>query len=173
MFGLFRFFAGGNFGGLWLAFIGWFLLDAARSSHAQVEVVERLRGVRVGDVMTRDCPRVDSKIDLQTFVNDYLLRSGQRCFIVEEDDHVAGLITPHEVKNIERERWPQTTIGDVMRPLKNLHSVTPSTSLNEALEIMGREDVNQLPVVSDRRLAGVISRGHIVRVIQTRAELQV
>ncbi len=172
LFGLLRFFTGGSFGGLWLAFIGWFLLDAARSSRAQVEVVERLRGVRVGDVMTRDCPRVDSKIDLQTFVHDYLLRTGQRCFIVEEDDDVAGLITPHEVKNIDRERWPQMTIGDVMRPFGNLHSVTPSTSLNEALERMGREDVNQLPVVSNRKLAGVISRGHIVRLLQTRAELQ-
>src|SRR6266702_8579500 len=50
--GLFRFFNGAGFGGLWLAFIGWFLLDAARSSYVQQEMTELLRGVRVGDVMT-------------------------------------------------------------------------------------------------------------------------
>lgn len=34
--GLFRFFNGAGFGGLWLTFIGWFLLDAARSSGVHV-----------------------------------------------------------------------------------------------------------------------------------------
>jgi hypothetical protein len=36
---------------------------------------------------------------------------------------------------------------------------------------MGRENVNQLPVVSDGRLEGMISRAHVVRLLQTRAEL--
>ena len=31
-FGVFRFLTGAGFGGLWTAFIGWFLLDAANSS---------------------------------------------------------------------------------------------------------------------------------------------
>jgi hypothetical protein len=41
------------------------------------------------------------------------------------------------------------------------------------LEVMGREDVNQVPVVQQGKLAGIISRGHILRVLQTRAELDV
>ena len=45
------------------------------------------------------------------------------------------------------------------------------TLVTDALEMMGREDVNQLPVFNDGRLAGIISRGHIVRTLQTRAEL--
>src|SRR5438132_2298832 len=83
--GLFRFFNGAGFGGLWLAFIGWFLLDAARSSYVQEELVQLLRGVRVGDVMTEDCATVRADLDLWNFVGDFLLRSGQRCFLVEED----------------------------------------------------------------------------------------
>jgi len=169
--GLLRFFNGAGFGGLWLTFIGWFLLDAARSSYLQVETVEHLRGVRVGDVMERDWPVIDGEVNLQTFVDDYLLRSGRRCFIVEEDGKVAGLVTPHEVKDIERTRWPQTTVRDVMVPLDRLHSVQPATPVTEALERMGREDVNQLFVLSNRHLDGIISRGNILRVLQTRAEL--
>src|SRR5438876_2123047 len=57
--GIFRFFGGAGIGGLWLAFIGWFLLEAARSSYAQVAVTESLRGLRVGDVMTHNCPVID------------------------------------------------------------------------------------------------------------------
>jgi Zn-dependent protease len=76
--GVLRFFAGAGLGGLWIAFIGWFLLDAARASHAQVGIAQALRGVRVGDVMERDCPSVDGLSNLQTLADEYLLRAGRR-----------------------------------------------------------------------------------------------
>ncbi len=169
--GVFRFFNGAGFGGLWMAFIGWFLLDAARASYAHLKITETLRGIRVGDVMTQDCPRVDGLDNLQTLVDEHLLRTGQRCFVVEEKGQVAGIITPHEVKAVPRTRWPYTTVYEVMQPLDRLHTVGPDTSVTEALETMGREDVNQLPVIKDGRIAGMISRSHILRTLQTRAEL--
>jgi Zn-dependent protease/predicted transcriptional regulator len=173
MTGIWRFFSGAGFGGLWLAFIGWFLLDAARASGAQVEITERLNGVSVGDVMTRQFPVVDGNTNLETFVQENLLPSGHRCFVVLEQGRPAGIVTPHEVKTIERARWPYTTIGDVMRPLESLRTVGPERPVTEALELMGREDVNQVPVIQRGNLAGIISRGHITRFLQTRAELDV
>jgi CBS domain-containing protein len=170
-FGILRFFAGGGFGGLWLAFIGWFLWDAARASAAQVEVVEGLRGIRVRDVMAHDCPTIDSHTSLQTFTEEHLLRTGQRCFVVVDDGHIAGLITPHEVKEVPRERWSTTTTAEVMRPLARLRTIKPDAPAAEALETMGRGDMNQLPVTSNGHLQGVVSRGHILRFLQTRAEL--
>jgi Zn-dependent protease/predicted transcriptional regulator len=173
MLGIWRFFSGAGFGGLWMAFIGWFLLDAARASGAQVEVTERLTGVRVGDVMAQQFPVVDANSNLETFVQEYLLPTGHRCFVVEEQGRPAGIITPHEVKAIDRARWRYTTVGDVMRSLESLRTVSPERPVVEALEMMGREDVNQMPVVREGRLAGIISRAHILRVLQTRAELDV
>jgi Zn-dependent protease len=58
-FGIFRFFGGAGIGGLWIAFIGWFLLQAARESYVRVGLAHALEGVRVADVMTRDCPTVE------------------------------------------------------------------------------------------------------------------
>jgi Zn-dependent protease/predicted transcriptional regulator len=173
MIGILRFFSGAGFGGLWLAFIGWFLLDAARASGAQVEITERLKGVSVGDVMTRQFPVVDGNSNLQTFVQEHLLPTGHRCFVVVEQGNPAGIITPHEVKTIDRTRWPYTTVSDVMRSLDSLSTVGPERPVTEALELMGREDVNQVPVVQRGVLAGIISRGHITRLLQTRAELDV
>jgi Zn-dependent protease/predicted transcriptional regulator len=169
--GIFRFFNGAGFGGLWMAFIGWFLLGAARSSYEQLKIVETLRGIRVGDVMTQNWPRVDGLDNLQTLVDEHLLRTGHRCFVVEEKGRIAGIITPHEVKAVPRARWPYTTVDEVMQPLDRLHTVKPDTSVTEALETMGREDVNQLPVIKDGRIAGIISRAHILRTLQTRAEM--
>ncbi len=59
-----------------------------------------------------------------------------------------------------------------MRPLAQLRTVTADTPALQALEIMSRNDINQLPVVSNGRVEGVLSRSHILRYLQTHAELQ-
>jgi Zn-dependent protease/predicted transcriptional regulator len=169
--GIFRFFAGAGFGGLWIAFIGWFLLQAAGASMMQTQVNADLTGVRVSDVMSRDCAVVDGRWNLQTFVDEELLRSGRRCFMVGLDNEIVGLITPHEIKSVERQRWPYTTVLDAMLPLDRVHTVEPSTLVMEALETMGRDDVNQLPVMTDHHVEGVISRGNVLQFLQTRSEL--
>jgi len=170
-FGIFRFFGGAGIGGLWIAFIGWFLLQAAGASYASVALTAGLKDVHVSDVMDRDCETVDGNLNLQNFVEEHLLRTGRRCFVVSQNGQVAGLVTPHEVKEVERQRWPYTTLYDVMRPLDQVHTVTPQTPVMEALETMGRDDVNQLPVVDANHLEGIVTRAHVLQFLQTRMEL--
>jgi Zn-dependent protease/predicted transcriptional regulator len=171
MIGVVRFFGGAGLGGLWIAFIGWFLLNAAGATYGQSEVAERLRGVRVGDVMARDCVTVPGSTSVQELVDEYLLRTGRRCFVVVVDGRVAGLVTPTEVKQLDRALWPQTAVSQMMRPLGDLRTVSPQTPLSDSLETMARSDVHQLPVVSDGRLEGVITRGNILSFLRTRAEM--
>ena len=169
--GLYQFFLGKNFGGLWLAFIGWFLLDASRSSYAQVEIIEGIRDRRVSDIMDHDFSAVEAHLSLQDFVHRYLLASGRRCFVVVQNNNLAGLITTKEVSGVERDRWPQTSVQSVMRPLSQLRTVMPDTPAIRALEIMSREDINQLPVVSDGQLVGLFSRSSVMGFLRNRAEL--
>jgi len=170
-FGLWQFFGGAGFGGLWMAFIGWFLLSAAKASYTQVELKEKLHGVSVGDLMSRDCPVVDRNENLQTFVDDYLLKTGQRCFMVTQNGEPVGLITPNEIKTVERRLWAFKTASDAMRPIESLFTVTPEISAIEALETIGREGVNQLPVVENGILKGTVSREQIINYLFTRKEL--
>ena len=169
--GLFRFFVGASFGGLWLAFIGWFLHDASRASYVQVELIAGLRDRRVADIMDHVCP-TEGHLTQQDFVDDYVFRSGRRCFVVVQNGRVTGLITPHEVRTVDRASWSQTSVQSVMRPLGQLRTVTPDTPAVQALELMSREDINQLPVVSDGHLEGIFSRGHVLNFLRAHAELQ-
>jgi predicted transcriptional regulator len=169
--GIFEFFSGAGFGGLWIAFIGWFLLQAAKESYLQVGLAEALNGVRVSELMTRDCPTVDGGMSVQHFVEEQLLHTGQRCFIVTENGAVAGLITPHEVKQLDRANWPSMALHDIMRPLRDLRSVMPDEPVMSALQTMSRYDLNQLPVISDHHLEGVLSRAHLISYLQTHTEL--
>jgi Zn-dependent protease/predicted transcriptional regulator len=170
-YGILNYFGGRGINGLWLAFIGWFLLQAAGSSLVQVKASALLRGVRVRDVMSRDCPTVDGSMDLQRFVDEHLLTAGRRCYLVVDGQHVAGLITPHEVRAVERSRWPVVPVREAMRPVSTIHSLSPDASALQALEMMSREDVNQLPVVEDGQLEGTVSRGHLLQVLQARSEI--
>jgi Zn-dependent protease len=171
--GLMRFFGGAGFGGLWIAFIGWFLLNASRESYSQVAIKEALQGVRVADVMSRDYPTVDTNSNLQTFVEDHLVRTGRRCFVAILKGHPEGIITASDVKDVPQARWPYTTVADVMRPLDQVRTVATDTPVIQALEMMAGGDLNQLPVVAKGELAGMISRAHVLQLIQTRSELHV
>lgn len=171
VYGVFQFFRGTGINGLWMAFIGWFLLSASRESYAQMVISEGLRGLLVGDVMSRDFPVVDAYTNLQTFAEENLTRTGRRFWVVTLNGQPEGIITPTEISAVQRNRWPYTTVADVMRPLDATRTVKPNTPVTEALEVMAQQDLNQLPVVSDKGLAGLISRAHILQLIQTRAQL--
>jgi Zn-dependent protease/predicted transcriptional regulator len=171
--GVMQVFAGAGLNGLWIAFIGWFLIQAAAESYREVETAPFLTGRHVSDVMSSDCPIVDGHLDVRHFVDEEMLRSGKRCFLVEENGALAGLITPHEIKHVERSQWPSTELSSIMLPAARLRTVTPETSLKDALEVMATNDLNQLPVVANGHLRGVVSRSQVFQLFQTRAELRV
>jgi CBS domain-containing protein len=170
-YGVISFFGKGGFGGLWFAFIGWFVFQAAGASLLQLQIGSVLRGLRVRDVMSQDCPSVDGSMGLQDFVDEHLLKTGRRCFLIVENNRVAGLITPHEVRSVERAQWPFVSVHAAMRPVGAIHSLSPDVPAMQALETMGREDVNQLPIVVNGQLQGVVSRAHLLQVIHSRSEL--
>ena len=169
-YGIYRFFRGYGLGALWISFIGWFLLQAAGANYQEVELKHALAGMRAGDLMSRDCAEVPGPTSVQDFVDEFLLRTGGRCFFVTVQGRVAGMITSHEVRKLERNLWQVTPVQQIMMPLDKLHAVAPETEAMEALEVMAREDLNQLPVVSDHQVEGMLSRRNILEAIRSRRE---
>lgn len=169
--GMLQVFAGQGLGGLWLAFIGWFLLSAAGAEEGRAEAMAVLRRVPVRDLMSRECLRISAQTSVQAFVEGELLSSARRCYLVVEDDEPIGLITPTDVGRVERDARPTTRVGEVMRPRAALHAVSSDAPASEPFEIMGREDVNQVAVEADGRLRGVVTRGDLLRLLQTRREV--
>lgn len=165
---------GGNLvSGLWIAFIGWFLANAASASYRQVVFRDSLKGFKASDLMTHDCPSIASQLTLKELVHDYILTASRRCFLVMEDDRLDGIVTLHNIRGVPQERWDTTTVGKVMTPIQALKTVQPDDDALGILERMDEEDVNQMPVVSDGRVMGMISRDNLLHFIRTRSELGV
>jgi predicted transcriptional regulator len=159
------------FQGLFLAFIGWFLENAAVGSYRQVALQDQLRGHRISEIMTRDCPAVSPRITIEELVNQYILTSGRRCFPVVEDGRGLGLITIHNVKVVPREAWQSRTVREVMTPMDRLKRVGPDEDLSNAMQLLTDEDVNQLPVVEGDRIIGMVARENLLAFVHNRAEL--
>jgi len=171
--GLVEYFTQAVFSGLWLAFLGWFIVQAASESNVEAGLRQALRGVAVGDVITPECRVVAENMNLDHFIQYELIPTGAHCFIIVDDQgQVIGLVTPRDLRHVERSQWAHTPLTAIMRPFPKLKTVTPDTPLITALEMMAANDVNQLPVVSKTGFGGVISRGQLMQYLQRRPAMQ-
>ncbi len=172
LWGIFQVFSGDVLDGIWIGFVGWFLLSAAQSTRAQSNFDEMFGNVTVEQVMNTQSVTVPANISLQKLVDDYFLPQGLRSAFVMQGDLFAGLVTLSDIRHVPRETWTQTPVGLIMIPVERLHVVTPQQSLKEVLPLMATQDVNQLPVVSsDGQLLGVLSRDAIMRSLEVRRKL--
>jgi len=101
--GLWLIFAGNVLDGVWIGFIGWFLLSAAQSANAQGMLQSTLRGVTVAEVMNPAPPTVPATISLQELVDEYFLPHALRYALVMQDDRLAGMITLSDIRHVPRE----------------------------------------------------------------------
>lgn len=171
--GILRAFAGDFVGGLWMAFIGFFLENAARSSYAQLTVRNLLEGQVVGDIMSEECQLLPPQLTLDVFVDQYVLAGGDRCYAVGGPQGFMGLLTIHNLREVPRDKWPSTRVSDAVTPPDQLRVVAPDTPLWDALQQMTMQGVNQLPVLKEGELVGMIRRDTLLTFLRNRSELGV
>jgi Zn-dependent protease/CBS domain-containing protein len=157
--------------GLWLAFIGWFLNGTATSQLQQQTLQDLLAGHKVYEVMSRSYSAIEAGVTLQSLVDEHILGSGRRCFVVTDDGRAVGLLTLHHVKETPRDEWATTTVGDVMTPMPQVKWVGPELGLWSAVEEMDRDGVSQLPVMAEGRCLGMLGRDDIFSFLRARREL--
>ena len=161
----------GNFGnGLWIAFIGWFLENAASAQIHQQTIHDLLDGHHVTDAMRRDYTSIGPDVTLEKLITEHILGSGRRSLVVKQVDHVSGLLTLHNVKAVPSTAWPTTTAAQVMIPDSAMKRIRPEAELSDALAEMDRDGVNQLPVMTGDQIQGVLGRDDVISFLRTMSE---
>ena len=161
---------GDFFGGLWIGFIGWFLNSAADATRRQVRIQEGFRGVRVDQLMQPNPPAVSPGLPVRVLVDEYILRHGVRALPVALDGRIVGLVSLTDVKRLPPDEWDRNAVGAIMTrpPLK---VVGPREEAGRALQLLADQDVNQLLVVENGAVVGLLSRGDVMRFLRLREEL--
>lgn len=157
---------GGGIGGLWLAFIGWFLLAAAEAERRAAESSEALSGVTVSDVMVRRPVSADAAMPLDDFMRRCFYSHRYVAYPVLEDGAPVGLISFRAVLGVPGEEWPTHRVRDVMEPLDRLATFEPETPLEQAVERLMGTDANRGLVLADGRLEGLLSITDASRLIE-------
>jgi predicted transcriptional regulator len=70
-----------------------------------------------------------------------------------------------------REQWGQDLVGQAMVPLQRLHAVSPGQSLNDVLPLLANNDLNQVPVVQNGSVVGLLDRARIMQYMEVRRDL--
>jgi Zn-dependent protease len=125
----------GDFGnGLWIAFIGWFLENAASAQVQEQTTHDLLADRKVAEVMSRSYADIPADATLQYLVDEHILGAGRRCFMVTRDGEPVGLLTVHNIKEVPQAEWPVTNVAQVMIPMSQVKRVQPDAEVWTALE---------------------------------------
>jgi Zn-dependent protease/predicted transcriptional regulator len=161
---------GNWFAGIATVVFGWFLEDAAITGWRQARVRDALHGITAHDMMTQDYTPIKQQLTFG-LVREYIINSGQNCFIVIENGELQGIVTLHDIQ-IPEKRWDTARISDIMTPADRLKTAQPDQPAVDLLEQMNDYDIEQIPVLQGHRLVGMVTRERLLRFLKARAVLK-
>jgi len=157
--------------GLWIAFIGWFLSNAADTARQEVTLREQLGGAKVKDVMYPKPEAISPKTTVAEVVRDIFRQRYRRAVPVCDDGRPVGIVTITDVRELPQEKWAYTPVEQIMTR-QPLHSVTPEDDLNSAMKLLAKQDLNQVLVINEGQCVGLLSRADIISYLQLSQELK-
>jgi len=162
----------GFLNGLWFVFLGWFLNSAADNSSLEVTLKEHLSGVPVEQIMEKDIESVRPDTTIDYLVQTIFVQKRKRAVPVAEGDNLVGVVTISDIKALPQERWTLTPVLQVMHR-EPIHTVKPEDDLNTAMKLMAQYDLNQIPVLNQGKLVGMLTRADVINYLQLSQELHI
>jgi Zn-dependent protease len=161
--------ASGDFSGLWLAFVGWFVLQASGATIRQAGIESSLRGLLARDVLSPDVAHIEASASVGRFARDLVLRGRRWALVQDEAARVLGIVSLSDVKRVSPGAWDTTPVREVATPAARLLTASLHTPVRELLQVMSTRDVNQIPIVEGSRIVGAVTRETLVHAIEMRA----
>jgi Zn-dependent protease/CBS domain-containing protein len=168
--GVLMFIVEGSFSGAWLAFIGWFLLQAATAEARYVATEQALAGLHVRDLMVRDPVVVDPDTTVGRFMDEVASTRRFTTYpVVERSGRPIGLLAFSSVAAVPRSDWDTRRVRETMVPLDEVPLLTESTSAVDALaDLSSRPGANRGLVVDNGNLDGLLSITDLARALEAR-----
>jgi Zn-dependent protease/CBS domain-containing protein len=170
--GLAMFIFQGSFSGAWLAFIGWFLLQAATAEARYIATEAALDGLRVRDLMTRDPVTVDSNLTVGQFMDEVARSRRFTTYPVVDGDRPIGLLPFGSVAALPRSEWDSRRVRDAMLPIDRVPQLTEDETAIEALTALSSPTSNRGLVVANEHLTGLLSITDLTRALELRRSLR-
>ncbi|MCC6437153.1 MAG: site-2 protease family protein [Acidimicrobiales bacterium] len=162
--------AGAGLSGLWLVFLGWFLLSAASAEASHALLRQSLAGVTVGQVMTPNPITAPDDIDVATLLEAYVLTHRASAFpLLDRHGTFCGLVTLARLKEVPAARRRTTAVLDIACPAADVPTVRPDEPLVDLLDRMAGGRDGRAVVLVDGRIVGIVTPTDISRIVELTA----
>lgn len=155
----------GSWGGIWFAFIGWFLVQAATAEARHASLREAFGDLHVSDVMTRHPEVVRANASLTQFMDQVAHTHRYTTYPVVDDGHVLGLLPFNQVAAVPRREWGTSTVYGSMLTLDQAPIVREDEELMDALDQLTESRLDRALVLDGDRLVGLLSISDISRLL--------
>lgn len=161
LFGLVQLAFGFVLPGLWSAFIGWFLSNAASSSYRQFTVRQMLSRIPVSRVMATEPAVIPPYLTVKSLIDDYLARRPEPAFPVVLDGSVLGIVGVQDATAVPADQRDVTRVDQVMRPTYELHIARRDQPLDEVVSGLEPGDDPSILVLENGHLVGLLNMGDL------------
>jgi CBS domain-containing protein len=158
----------GSFSGAWLAFIGWFLLQAATAETRYIATEAALDGLRVRDLMVRNPVTVDGDLTVAQFMDEVARSHRFTTYPVVDAERPIGLLAFRSVAAVPRSEWETRRVRDTMIPLDQVALLSEDETAVDALAALSSSTSNRGLVVENGHLAGLLSITDLARTLEVR-----
>jgi Zn-dependent protease/CBS domain-containing protein len=162
----------GSFSGAWLAFIGWFLLQAATAEARYIATEAALHGLRVRDLMVRDPVTVDGDLTVGQFMDEVARSRRFTTYPVVDGGRAIGLLAFGSVAALPRSEWDSRRVRETMLPLERVPLLTEDETAIDALTALSSPTSNRGLVIENGHLAGLLSITDLTRALELRRSLR-
>jgi Zn-dependent protease/CBS domain-containing protein len=157
---------GNAFSGVWLAFLGWFILSAAGAEGRYASARLALDGLSVRDLMAPDPVTVHPSLTLGQVMDDVVWRRRFTTYPVAENGTPLGLLPFRRMAEIPRAEWDRKTVRDCMVGLGDVPVYGSDDDALEAFAGLSRTPIGRGLVVEDGRLVGLLSVTDLARALE-------
>jgi CBS domain-containing protein len=143
----------------------------AKQSYAQALTQDALQGLTVADVMAPEAPTVARDLSLGEYSQE-VTRSKSRVHLVVADGQLAGLMTLDALRSVPQAEWAGTSVQAVMLPRERVHWAAPEETALALMERMRQDGLQEIAVVTDSRVVGLVTLESVAQAVQIRADLK-
>jgi Zn-dependent protease/CBS domain-containing protein len=163
--GIAMFILQGAFSGIWLAVIGWFLLQASAAESRVIERADPLAGMRVGDLMVRDPVTTSPQETLAAFADRTAWAHRHTAYPVVDGGRAVGMIPLRCLAEVPRGEWATRRVGDCMVARERLPTLSADDDLGAAVTALRGSGLGRALVLDGERLVGLLSISDVARVV--------
>lgn len=161
-------FVEGIFSGVWLAFIGLFLLQAAHAEASQARTRGVLTDRRVGALMTPNPVSVDVDTTIGAFMEHVAWPRLHATYPVVDGSRVVGLLVRRCAQEIPRSEWDTRSVSVCTIPLERVPQFSEEDPAERVLATLTATRTGRGVVLDGERLVGVISLSDLARAVEPR-----